>query len=59
MSWSVNDVIPRSDGPENLKIMKKVRGELTFGLVGRQLGSLPLMQTDEIEFRPWRGEIEI
>ena len=21
--WSVNDVMPRSDGPENLKILKK------------------------------------
>ena len=23
MDWSVNDVMPRSDGPENLKILKK------------------------------------
>ena len=32
--WSVNDVMPGSDGPENLKILKKVNLELTVGQAG-------------------------
>ena len=30
MGWSVNDVIPRSDGPENLKILKKSQLAVDF-----------------------------
>ena len=29
--WSVNDVIPGSDGPENLKILKKRQFGVDFG----------------------------
>ena len=49
--------MPGSDGPENLKILKKRNWELTLNHVGRQLGYLPLRQIVEVEFRPWCGEV--
>ena len=49
----MNDTMPGSDGPENLKILKKSQLELTLGHVDRELGCLPLRQLVEVEFRPW------
>ena len=43
----VNDVMPGSDGPENLKILKKWQLGVTLDRAGRQLYSLPQCQTVE------------
>ena len=48
-AWSVNDVMPGSDGPENLKILKKSQMGSTLDHEGRQLGYLPQWQTVEVE----------
>ena len=42
MSWSVNDVIPGSDGPKNLKIFKKSQLGVDFGPCRETIELLPL-----------------
>ncbi len=37
MDWSVDDVMPGRDGPENLRILKKSQLRLTLGYGGRRL----------------------
>ena len=57
MGWSVSDVMPGSDGPENLKVLKNNQLVADFGHVKQTVESLPLGHR-ELHSLPWSRELE-
>ena len=59
MGWSVDDVMPRRDGPENLRILKKSQLRVEIGLWRQTVEFLPLGHgVESLGIRPLSRRVE-